>query len=230
MPEHEDPKATPSREAPSKGYPSGLKRKPVAGSQTTQNHLPTSWSLYPLLPAVEPPSVAQQTTTSSSGQVQDDTPPPAAVETRAATSESIRRPSPTPDSAPLEPPPEPSTSAPKGLPQVGPDAYGDREQTERRYKKASENLSTALELPLNKWGSFEVTPLNNLDGENPFPKIRAGILKILEKREKKAKSKDFWPSCKRVVERVFKATSPFAKNFLSIASNAQSVFAVLNCG
>jgi hypothetical protein len=127
-------------------------------------------------------------------------------------------------------PPEPSTSAPKGLPQVGPDAYGDREQTERRYKKASDKLSAALDLPRNKWGSFEVTPLNNLDGENPFPKIRAGILKILEKREKKAKSKDFWPSCKRVVERVFKATSPFAKNFLSIASNAQSVFAVLNCG
>jgi hypothetical protein len=106
----------------------------------------------------------------------------------------------------------------------------DRKQTQERYKDATEKLSAALELRGNKWGSFDVTPLDNLDGVDPFPKIRAGILEILNKREEKAQSKDFWPSFKRVVERVFTATSPFAKRFLIIANNAQTLIPVSNCG
>jgi hypothetical protein len=199
------------------------KRKTRAVPQTVQKQLHKSKDSF--LPGLEPPSV---TASSCRGQVQDETPPTLEVENLAPISEGIQETSASPESPSLESTPEPSTSAPKGLPQIAPDAFGDRKQTEERYKRASEELSAALELPRNKWGSFDVTPLGNLNGTDPFPKIRAGILEILEKREEKAKGKGFGPWCKRVVERVFTATSPFAKNFLMIANNAQSVIPVSN--
>jgi len=118
--------------------------------------------------------------------------------------------------------PEPG---PVGIPRVALDVLGDRAQTEKRYREASQELSRALELPRNKWGSFIIPTLGELSETNPLPQLREFILKTLETREERANSKGLWSGCKRVVERAFTASSPFAKNFLTVASHAQSVCA-----
>ena len=97
-------------------------------------------------------------------------------------------------------------------------------RTEKHYQRASEELSKALKNTRNKWGSVEVPPkLDDLYAADPLPQLREYILRALEKREEKANSKTFCSSCKKIAEHAIMATSPFAKNILKIAINAQPV-------
>jgi hypothetical protein len=138
--------------------------------------------------------------------------------------------------APLDPPPETQEtrrvtgeSNSSGLPKVELDPLGDRAQTEKRYQSASQELTDALQIPRIKWGSFAVPTLDSLETNDPLPQLREYILKILEAREQKTKDKGLWSRCKSSVESAFTATSPFAKNFLIVANNAQSVSAHAKC-
>jgi hypothetical protein len=46
----------------------------------------------------------------------------------------------------------------------------------------------------------------------------------LNEKELATQKPTLWEKGKRIVESMFMATSPFAKNFLTITQNAQSVF------
>ena len=53
--------------------------------------------------------------------------------------------------------------------------------------------------------------------------LREQINKILEVRKAPVKNQDYLIKGKRAIERGFKAMSPFAKNFLRVAKDGQSV-------
>jgi hypothetical protein len=95
------------------------------------------------------------------------------------------------------------------------DAFGDRERTKLRYKTAVARLQKVLVSAPGHWGSFQVPELDDDNVGNPIDQLRDEINKALRglKCEKK----------KNYLEKGFKALSPFAKNFLTVAKEGQSV-------
>jgi hypothetical protein len=104
------------------------------------------------------------------------------------------------------------------------DPYGDREATERRYKKATENLEAALKLPRKNWKTFEIPDFKNLVNVNdPIPELREAIKKTLDARANAITDKSLWAKGKRWTEGIFTAVSPFTKNVLLVAKDGASV-------
>ena len=107
------------------------------------------------------------------------------------------------------------------LPQLDP--FGDRERTERRYKDAAEQLEKSLNIRRRNWETFEIPTLGNISENDPIPQLREQIQKALEARKDSVKDRDFWSKGRNIIERGFTAMSPFAKKFLKIAKEGQSV-------
>jgi hypothetical protein len=96
------------------------------------------------------------------------------------------------------------------------DPYGDSEATEKRYKKAVEDLEVALKLPRKNWKTFEIPDFKNLVNVNdPIPELREAIKKTLEARADVITDKSLWAKSKRWTEVIFTAISPFAKNVVA---------------
>src|SRR5277367_1617284 len=104
------------------------------------------------------------------------------------------------------------------------DPFGDRQRTEARYKLAAKKLEDALGIRGAKWRAFDLPKVTlDVSKTDPVPQLRQQIQSTLEARKNMVENPGFWERGKRIVERTFTATSPFAKVFLSIAQEGQQV-------
>jgi hypothetical protein len=108
---------------------------------------------------------------------------------------------------------------------------GDRQRTNERYLKAVTLLQSAVKAR-QEHGDFQWLDFPELIGEpEEFndSQFREKINLAMETRKGAINDQSAWSKCKNTVECIFVALSPFAKNFLSIAQNAQSVSHTLLC-
>jgi hypothetical protein len=132
--------------------------------------------------------------------------------------------SPTPEKRSLTPPQIPTAGASTavGAPPVQ-DRSGDSQRATARYLEAAKALEEVVNGCKSQWGSFDFPdlkgePINPTDLE-----FKHKIDTVLEVQKSALKDQTAWEKCKHTIQCVFSALSPFAKNFLAIAANAQSV-------
>jgi hypothetical protein len=104
-----------------------------------------------------------------------------------------------------------------------PDQFGDRERTEERYDKAIAQLEESLKLRRPNWEALKIPDFKKLPETQSLPQLQVEIKKLLDARKTPIKAQTFWSKSKITMERIFTATSPFAKNFLQIAKEGVQV-------
>jgi hypothetical protein len=99
--------------------------------------------------------------------------------------------------------------------------YNDRQLAQNRYKQATSHLKEVIKKHKGPWDSFDFD--NEFSREFDDSQFITKINEVLILREKSIKDRKGWAKFTYAVECVFTAFSPFAKNFLTVAANAQSV-------
>jgi hypothetical protein len=100
---------------------------------------------------------------------------------------------------------------------------GDTQRAKNRYYEAAKLLEGAVRGRGEKWGSFDVAELRGEPEDMNDSVFKDKIDKALDLRKHQIKDQRSWGKCKHVMHCVFTAMSPFAKTFLAIASQTQSV-------
>jgi hypothetical protein len=107
----------------------------------------------------------------------------------------------------------------------------DREKTERRYNEAVEKLKASIKHPPKKWSHFEIpsdkdfADLNNLIPvlQEDIDKTQEEIHKTLDAWKTSFKDLNLWSKSKYIIERIFTAIKPLAKNVLVVARGGSNV-------
>jgi hypothetical protein len=107
--------------------------------------------------------------------------------------------------------------------------YGDRERSIARYKEAAKILKKSIEIRQGSWGSFDLSGLTGEPGDFDDAQFRNKINLALTSKEANIKDRESCSKCRYTIECLFTALSPFAKNFLTVAKNAQSVWTSFLC-
>ena len=108
------------------------------------------------------------------------------------------------------------------IPQAA-DEYNDRQQAQIRYKEAADRLKEAIKIRKGAWDFFDFEELSGEPEGFDDAQFKNKINAVFISRETSIKDRKGWSKFTYTVECVFTAFSPFAKNFLVIATNAQSV-------
>ena len=101
--------------------------------------------------------------------------------------------------------------------------FGDRDRTISRYKNAAIELKQSINTSQGPLRSFIIEGLTDEPGDFDDAQFRTQINLALTSKEAEIKDQASWARCKNTIECIFKALSPFAKNFLTVAKEAQSV-------
>jgi len=101
--------------------------------------------------------------------------------------------------------------------------YGDRKRAEERYTDAYQLLKKATERNSQVWGRFEFDDLQGEPAKFDDALFKSQIHKALDSRQRALKDYSLGSQAKRLIESIYTALSPLAKNFLMVATNAQSV-------
>jgi hypothetical protein len=99
----------------------------------------------------------------------------------------------------------------------------DTVNASNRYEEAKQKLRHSLKFRRDEWGSFEFTEVDAIPECEESSKLQNEISKLLTSRKNSIASSTTWSKSKAVVERIFRALSPFAKNVLYIAKSSQVV-------
>src|SRR5271154_5619707 len=109
------------------------------------------------------------------------------------------------------------------------EGYVDRERTLERYREATKLLEDTVKGRGKEWGKeWGVFDFPELKGEpESFDDsgFKDRIDTVLRARRDAMNDRTVLGKCGHALQRVFTAFSPFAKNFLTIASQGQSVLA-----
>ena len=100
--------------------------------------------------------------------------------------------------------------------------FGERHRVKTRYKEAATLLQKSITSRQGLWGSFDFPQLSGEPEDFNDAQFRENINKVLVSHESSIKDRTTFSKCKYTVECIFTALSPFAKNFLTIAKEAQS--------
>ena len=102
------------------------------------------------------------------------------------------------------------------------DLFDDRQRTRDRYLKAAKLLQEKVKGGGN-WG-INFPELND-KAEEDFndSQFREKLDKMMEAHRDVIKDREGWSKCRYIVEKIFDICSPFAKHFLTVATNVQSV-------
>ena len=131
---------------------------------------------------------------------------------------------------PLASQPTPSQDLDDGeghIPPSGGDDYGDRERTITRYKEAANVLQEAIKSRQGSWELFDLQGLTGEPADFDDAQFRDKINLSIVSKGPHMKDQHSWSKCKQAIECIFTALSPFAKNFLKIAKDVQSVCPLL---
>ena len=103
-------------------------------------------------------------------------------------------------------------------------AYDDHTRVQRRYEDAVKKLEDALQYRKDSWESFD---LDIPDAKAPTTfddaAFQTKLNAVLAAREDSIMDKKSWQKFTHAIESAYTVFSPFVKNFLSVAINAQSV-------
>ena len=100
-------------------------------------------------------------------------------------------------------------------------ALGDVKRTTLRYTKAVKDLKESLELSREHWKGFAFPDVQGVS--ETITQMRGELETALSVWTVSRENPDLWSKAKHRAAQVFTATSPFFKNFLTVAINAQSV-------
>jgi hypothetical protein len=103
----------------------------------------------------------------------------------------------------------------------------DRQRAESLYVEAAKLLSEAVKGRGGQWGAFDFPELAGEPEGFDDSQFREKINTALEAQKNTIKDRTAWENCRRTVQRLFTASSPLAKNFLTIAQQGSSVIALL---
>jgi len=92
-----------------------------------------------------------------------------------------------------------------------------------RYQKAVARWRDIINVRRDDLGIFQFPELSTIEENPDILVLRDEVNKILESRKHSIRNTAAWSKSKEIVETMFRALSPFAKNFLNISRNAQSV-------
>jgi hypothetical protein len=137
-----------------------------------------------------------------------------------------KRPSPVPSKGkePASPSPEIPGPSFNQLRSLSLADLSDRQETTQRFLKASQLLGEALDkCRIDGMGKVDFPELSG-EPEQLDSRFREKINNILESRREAAKDKSVFAKAGDIINGIYTAVSPFAKNFLSVAIQAQSVF------
>jgi hypothetical protein len=104
---------------------------------------------------------------------------------------------------------------------LGQDDFGDKERTESRYKKSVTKFEEAVRSRQASEKSLEV-PTFELSEGSTISTLQEEITKMLSTHPKMGKENDVLEKGKVLMEKLFTALSPLAKNLLIIANGATS--------
>lgn len=99
----------------------------------------------------------------------------------------------------------------------------DRQGAQIRYKEAAKQLKKSIEIRKGSLDSFDFGDLSGEPEGFDDSQFKSKIDAILISRETSIHDRKGWSRFIYAVECVFTAFSPFAKNFLTVAKDAQSV-------
>lgn len=119
-----------------------------------------------------------------------------------------------------------SQSAQSQSSQANNNDYNDQQRVIIRYDEAVSQLKEAIKIRKGVWSSFDFDELPSEPGGFNDSQFQNKINAVLISQETSIKDKKGWSKFTHAVECVFMAFSPFAKNFLSNARNAQSVIVI----
>ena len=102
-------------------------------------------------------------------------------------------------------------------------ACGDRERTRDRYREAARLLHEAVN-ERDEWKAFDFPELSGEPEAFNDAQFKDKIDKVLHSRNPAMKELSGWGKCTYAIQCAFAAFSPFAKNFLLIAKDAQAVY------
>ena len=97
----------------------------------------------------------------------------------------------------------------------------DMTRTTLRYAKAVKDLKESLELGRENWEGFASPDAEGVS--ETITQMRGELETVLNAWKLSQENPDLWSKAKHRAVQVFTATSPFFKNFLTVAMNAQSV-------
>src|SRR5271169_3050087 len=121
------------------------------------------------------------------------------------------------------PPPPPPQGNQSQTSQAANNDYNDRQLVQARYKEAADRLKEAVEVRKGSWGSFDFEELSGEPEGFDDSQFKNKMNTVLMSREMSIKDRKGWSKFTYTVECVFTAFSPFAKKFLTVAKDAQSV-------
>jgi len=98
---------------------------------------------------------------------------------------------------------------------------GDSQRTISRYTKAVKRLKKSLKLGRENWEGFAFPEVEGVS--ETITQMRGELETALNTWKVSRDNPDLWSKAKQMAAQVFTATSPFFKNFLTVAINAQSV-------
>ena len=108
------------------------------------------------------------------------------------------------------------------------DPYGDTKRTITRYRNALGRLEDALKRAQGDWKSFRSSEFDVIEEGSDPSQLRGAISNVLKAYETSVKSTTRWAKCKRVIEVIYTALSPFVKNLLVIVVDSQAVLSLFS--
>ena len=100
---------------------------------------------------------------------------------------------------------------------------GETQRTRAKYVEAATLLGETIKMYDGPWGSFEFPELNGEPEDFDDSLFRDKLNAVMDARESVVADRSAWARCKHTVQCAFTAFSPFAKHFLLIAKEGQSV-------
>jgi len=106
--------------------------------------------------------------------------------------------------------------------------YNDGQLAQNRYNEAASRLKEVIKIRKGPWDSFDFEEEFSHEPEGfDDSQFKNKINAVCKSRETSIKDRKGWSKFAYAIECVFTAFSPFAKNFLIIANNAQSVLPLI---
>lgn len=102
----------------------------------------------------------------------------------------------------------------------------DRQRAQSRYEEAANGLKEAVKCRKGPWTSFDFEALTGEPNGFDDSQFKNKINTTLTSWESSIKDRTGWSKLTYTVECVFTAFSPFAKNFLTVAKDVQSVMPI----
>jgi len=107
------------------------------------------------------------------------------------------------------------------------DPYGDTKRTIARYKNAIEQLEEVLKRAQGNWKAFRSSEMDVIPEGGDPTQLRGAISNVLKSYETSVKSTTRWAKCKRVIEVIYTALSPFVKNIFIMVLDSQAVLSLI---